>query len=246
MKEVTIEGRQPVLEALRAGRKIKLLYIAEGASGETLAEIQKRAGQRGVPVRFISRQELSKIAATGAEQGVVALGAPIPFVDVDDILNAAFEAGQDPFILALDQLQDPQNFASIIRTAEAVGVHGIIIPKNRSVTITPTVEKVSAGAVDYVAIAQENIATSLDYLKTRGCWVVGTDAGAPRDCFQASLTGPVVLVIGSEGRGLRRLVKEKCDIMVQLPMLGRVNSLNAANAASVLMYEILRQRRQKV
>ena len=240
MKEVTIEGRQPVLEALKAGRKIKELYIAEGASGETLAEIQKRAGQRGVPVRFISRQELSKIAATGAEQGVVALGAPIPFVDVDDILNAAFEAGQDPFILVLDQLQDPQNFASIIRTAEAVGVHGIIIPKNRSVTVTPTVEKVSAGAVEYVAIAQENIATALDYLKTRGCWVVGTDVGAPRDCFQTSLTGPVVLVIGSEGRGVSAEVLALCRETLRIPMSPHCESLNAAAAAAGLLWEAYR------
>lgn len=246
LKEVTIEGRQPVLEALRAGRKIKKLYIAEGASGDTLAQIRQLAGRKGINVQDIPKCDLNKLAVTGADQGVVALGEPIPCVEVGDLLNVAYEAGQDPFILALDQLQDPQNFGSIIRTAEAAGVHGIIIPKNRAVSVTPTVEKVSAGAIEYVAVAQANIAAALDNLKTRGCWVVGTDADAPEDCFQSSLTGPVVLVIGSEGQGLRRLVKEKCDIMVKIPMMGRVNSLNAANAASILMYEVLRQRRLRV
>lgn len=245
MKEVTIEGRQPVLEALKAGRKINVICIAEGTTGETLAEIKLRAGQRGIGVRIVPRPELDKMSATGAEQGVVALGQPKGYVEIEDILAGAEAAGEDPFVLALDQIQDPQNLGSIIRTGEAVGIHGIIIPKNRAVSVTPTVEKVSAGAVEYVAVAQANIAAALDFFKTGGCWVVGTDAGADVDCFEANLTGPIVLVIGSEGQGLRRLVKEKCDMMVKLPMLGKVNSLNAANAASVLMYEILRQRRQK-
>lgn len=246
MKDVTIEGRQPVLEALKAGRKIKTIYIAEGATGETLGEIKQRAALAGVPVRYFSRQELDKISITGSEQGVVALGEPKGYVEVEDLFEAAEQKGEDPLILALDQIQDPQNFGSIIRTAEAVGVHGIIIPKNRAVAVTPTVEKVSAGAVEYMAIAQANIAVALDFFKTKGCWVVGSDADAEADCFKADLTGPIVLVIGSEGQGLRRLVKEKCDVMVKLPMLGYVNSLNAANAASVLMYEIYRQRREKV
>ncbi len=246
VKEVTIEGRQPLLEALRSGRKIKIIYIAEGTSGESLGEIKKLAGERNVPVKYLSRIELGKLAVTGAEQGVVALGAPKSYLEVEDMLAIAEEKGEDPFLLALDQLQDPQNFGSIIRTAEAAGVHGIIIPKNRAVSVTPAVEKVAAGALEYVAVAQANIATSLDLLKNRGCWVVGTDAGADTDAFAGNLTGPVVLVIGSEGQGLRRLVREKCDLMVRLPMLGRVNSLNAANAAAILMYEILRQRREKV
>ena len=246
MKEVTIEGRQPVLEALKAGRKIKIVYIAEGTSGEILGEIKERAEKEALPIQYVSRQAMEKIAVTGSEQGVVALGTPKDYVEVEDILDVAARAGQDPFILALDQIQDPQNLGSIIRTAEAVGVHGIIIPKNRAATVTASVEKASAGAVEYMAIAQSNIATALDLLKERGCWAVGTDADARADCFEAKLTGPIVLVIGSEGQGLRRLVKEKCDIMVKLPMLGQVNSLNAANAASVLMYEVLRQRRPKV
>lgn len=246
MKEVTIEGRQPVLEALKSGRKIKIIYIAEGTSGETLGDIKHRAGQRNVPIRYVSRAELDKIAVTGSEQGVVALGEPKAYVEVDDIFDLAISKGEDPFVLALDQIQDPQNLGSIIRTAEAVGVHGIIIPKNRAAAVTPTVEKVSAGAVEYISVAQSNIASALDILKDKGCWVIGTDADADVDCFEANLTGPVVLVIGSEGQGMRRLVKEKCDLMVKLPMLGHVNSLNAANAASVLMYEVLRQRRQKV
>lgn len=246
MKEVTIEGRQPVLEALKAGRKIKTIYIAEGTKGETLKDIKKRAGERNVPIRYVSRVELDKIAVTGSEQGVVALGAHKAYVDVEDICQTAADKGEDPFVLVLDQIQDPQNLGSIIRTAEAVGVHGIIIPKNRAVSVTPTVEKVSAGAAEYVSIAQSNIAAALDILKAQGCWVVGADAQGEIDCFEADLTGPIALVIGSEGEGMRRLVKEKCDLTVKLPMLGRVNSLNAANAASVLMYEVLRQRRIKV
>jgi len=246
LKEVTIEGRQPVLEALKSGRKIKSIFIAEGSSGEILGDIKQRAGQRKIPIRYVSRAELETIAVTGSEQGVVAVGEPKGYVGVDDILEAAVSKGEDPFILALDQIQDPQNLGSIIRTAEAVGIHGIIIPKNRTATVTPTVEKVSAGAVEYIAVAQSNIASALDILKDKGCWVVGTDADAEVECFDANLTGPIVLVIGSEGQGMRRLVKEKCDLMVKLPMLGHVNSLNAANAASVLMYEVLRQRRQKV
>lgn len=246
MKEVTIEGRQPLLEALRSGRKIKTIYIAEGTSGDSLGEIKRLAGKRKITVKYLSRIELEKLAVTGSEQGVVALGAPKEYVAVEDMLAIAEKKGEPPFLLALDQLQDPQNFGSIIRTAEAVGVHGIIIPKNRAVSVTPAVEKVAAGAIEYVSVAQANIATSLDLLKTQGCWVVGTDAGADQEAFKANLMGPIVLVIGSEGQGLRRLVKEKCDLMVKLPMLGRVNSLNAANAASILMYEILRQRREKV
>ncbi|MGI6553840.1 MAG: 23S rRNA (guanosine(2251)-2'-O)-methyltransferase RlmB [Bacillota bacterium] len=246
MKEVTIEGRQPVLEALKAGRKIKTVYIAEGTKGTTLGEIKKKAEQRGIKIRYVPRQDLEKMSVTGSEQGVIALGEPKAYVEVDDILQAAASKGELPFVLALDQIQDPQNFGSIIRTAEAVGIHGIIIPKNRAVAVTPSVVKVSAGAVEYVPIAQGNIAAALDFLKTQGCWVVGTEANTGVDCFEADLTGGIVLVIGSEGQGLRRLVKEKCDVMVKIPMLGSVNSLNAANAASVLMYEVLRQRRQKV
>ncbi len=246
MKEVTIEGRQPVLEALKAGRKIKLIYIAESATGKILEEIRTKAREKKVSIREISRNDLDRLSVTGSEQGVVALGEPKAYAGVEDIFEVSVSKGEDPFVLALDQIQDPQNLGSIIRTAEAAGVHGIIIPKNRAVTVTPSVEKASAGAVGYIEIAQSNIAAALDFMKSKGCWVIGTDSEAAVDCFEADLTGPVVLVVGSEGQGIRRLVKEKCDLMVKLPMLGHLNSLNAANAASVLMYEILRQRRKKV
>lgn len=246
MKEITIEGRQPVLEALKAGRKIKVIYIAEGTAGKILREIRSRARERNVPIREISRNDLDRIAVTGSEQGVAALGEPKAYVEVEDIFEISVNKGEDPFVLVLDQIQDPQNLGSIIRTAEAAGVHGIIIPKNRAAAVTSSVEKASAGAVEYIAIAQANIAAALNFMKNKGCWVIGTDSVASADCFETDLTGPVVLVIGSEGQGIRRLVKEKCDLMVKLPMLGHVNSLNAANAASVLMYEVLRQRRKKV
>jgi len=242
MKVVTVEGRQPVLEALKAGRRIKRIYIAENSKGEIIKEIESHADKKGIKVIRAGKSKIDDFARTQAHQGVVAFAEPFAYAGLQDLLDKAYQAGEAPFILALDQIQDPQNFGSIIRTADAMGVHGIIVPKKRAVQVTPGVEKASAGAVEYVSIAQSNIALALDFFRGHGCMIVGADAEGEIMCFDADFKNPVVLVIGSEGRGMRELVKKKCDILVKIPMRGRISSLNAANAAAVLMYEILRQR----
>ena len=245
MELVNIEGRQPVLEALKAGRHIRKIMVAEGSGGNTLNILLDHARMKDVRVEVVPKDQLDKSASTAGHQGVIALGEAVNYVDLHDIIQKSIQEGTDPFIVVLDQIQDPQNFGSIIRSAEAAGVHGIIIPKKNAVTITPTVEKASAGAVNHTAVARNNIAASIDFLKSHGCWIIGTSPEAEKHYFEWDYTSPTVIVIGSEGEGMRRLVREKSDMVVKLPMSGRVNSINAANAASILMYEVVRQRMHK-
>lgn len=238
-----IEGRIPVMEALKAGREINKLLVAKGAKEGSIREVLAMARRAGVVIQEVDRARLDAMAQGRSHQGVIALVAAHRYADVEAILHRAGEAGEDPLVLVLDGIEDPQNLGSLLRTADAAGVHGVIIPERRAVGLTETVAKVSAGAVEYVPVARvTNLARTLDELKERGLWVVGTHQDAPELYHQARLTGPLAVVIGSEGKGIGRLVAQKCDFMVRLPMLGHVSSLNAAVAGAVLLYEIRRQR----
>lgn len=243
-REDLIEGRNAVTEALRAGRNIDKIYIAKGEVDKTLGHIASRAREMGVVVVEADRRKLDSMSVTHAHQGVVALAAVREYSSIDDILRIAEERGEDPFVIVCDEISDPHNLGAIIRTAECVGAHGIIIPKRRSAGLTSIVGKTSAGAVEHMAVARvSNLTAAIKELKERGLWVYGTAADAPAGMWDTNLTGPVCIVIGSEGDGMGRLVTENCDVLVSIPMHGRVNSLNASAAASILMYEVLRQRR---
>ena len=242
-REDLIEGRNAVTEALRAGRNIDKIYIAKGEVDKTLGHIASRAREMGIVVVEADRRKLDSMSVTHAHQGVVALAAVREYSSIDDILRIAEERGEDPFVIVCDEISDPHNLGAIIRTAECVGVHGIIIPKRRSAGLTSIVGKTSAGAVEHMAVARvSNLTAAIKELKERGLWVYGTAAGASAGMWDTNLTGPVCVVIGSEGDGMGRLVTENCDVLVSIPMHGKVNSLNASAAASILMYEVLRQR----
>lgn len=243
-QEITdiIAGRNAVLEALRGQRSINKIMIQDGASGGSLGEIIGLAKSKNITVEFAKSDKLDKLAQGVRHQGVAALAAPIAFQTLDDVFAKAEQKGEDPFILLLDELQDPQNVGALIRTADAAGVHGVLMPRRRSCPLNAVVAKISAGAVEYVPIVQiGNIAQTIEELQQRGCWVVGADMDGD-DYYAANMTGPIVLVIGAEGKGLGRLVKQKCDNIISIPMNGGVNSLNASNAGAVLMYEVVRQR----
>lgn len=238
-----IEGRNPVLEALRAGREINKLLVAKGAKEGSIREVLGLAHHAGVIIQEVDRERLDAMAEGRNHQGVIAMVAAHRYYDLDEILERATASGQDPFLLVLDSIEDPQNLGSLLRTADAAGVHGLVIPERRAVGLTETVAKVSAGAMEYVPVARvTNIGRTLDELKEKGFWVVGTHQDARELYYQAKLTGPLAVVIGSEGKGMGRLVTEKCDFTVRLPMLGHVTSLNAAVAGAILVYEIRRQR----
>ena len=243
MKEEFIAGRNPVAEALRSGRALNKVMVQDGTRGVT--EIIAAAKEKGVAVEFVKSDKLDKLAQGVRHQGVVAYAAPVEFKTLEDALKKAAAKGEAPFLLLLDELQDPQNLGALIRTADAAGVHGILLPKRRSCPLNAVVAKISAGAVEYVPVIQiGNIVQQLKDLKKQGFWVAGADMGG-EPYTKANLTGPLVLVIGAEGKGLGRLVMENCDIIVSLPMQGGVNSLNAAAAGAVLMYEVVRQRGQE-
>lgn len=237
-----IVGRNPVIEALRAGRTINKIVFAKGVTG-SVKEIMALAKEQKIPVQEADRVYFEKIAPGLNHQGVVALVSAKEYVEVDDILNAAVERGEPPFILILDELEDPHNLGAVLRTAEAAGVHGVIIPKRRAVGLNSTVAKASAGAIEYVPVARvNNLVQTIEELKKKGCWVAGADGDAPEVYWQTDLKGPIAIVIGSEGKGLGRLIKEKCDFLIRLPMKGQIGSLNASVAASLIVYEVLRQR----
>lgn len=245
--EEVIWGRNPVLEALRARRRIRRLVVAQGVHAHgSLAEAVQLARASGVPVQRVPREALDRMCGTPHHQGIAILTAPRGYVDLDSILEGARRRGEMPFLLVLDSLQDPQNLGSLLRTSDAAGVHGIVIPKHRSVGLTGAVAKVSAGAVEHVPTAQvTNLARTLDELKQHGLWMVGLDMAAAQEYHEVDLNIPLALVVGSEGKGLGRLVKEKCDLLVRLPMRGKVDSLNAAVAGAIVLYEVLRQRSRK-
>jgi len=238
-----IEGRNAVIEALRAGVALDKVYIARGETDATLGHIASKARQAGAVVVEADRKKLDFMSATHAHQGVIAVAAVREYVGVDDILAIAREKGENPLIVVCDELSDPHNLGAVIRTAECAGAHGIIIPKRRSAGLTAVVAKTSAGAVAHMPVARvPNLTACLKDLKEQGIWVFGTAADGDTSLYKADLKGPAAIVIGSEGDGMGRLVSETCDFKVSIPMKGKLNSLNASAAAAILLYEAVRQR----
>ncbi|UWG97870.1 23S rRNA (guanosine(2251)-2'-O)-methyltransferase RlmB [Dehalobacter sp. DCM] len=244
MGENIVCGRNAVNELLKSGNPVnKIVMKSEKENGQGRnADIVHRCKERGIPFQFVDNAVLDKLSAGEKHQGIVALSAAKEYVEPSDIIAIARQKGEDPFILVLDEIEDPHNLGALLRTADAAGVHGVIIPKRRSVGLTPAVGRTSAGAIEYVPVARvANLVQTLKYLKDEGCWVSGAEAGG-KDIYQADLKGPRVVVIGGEDKGLGRLVKETCDEVISLPMLGRIASLNASVAGSIILYEVLRQR----
>lgn len=238
-----LEGRNPVLEAIRSDRTINKILVSKGDKEGSIKQIIALAREKGIVVQETDRSSLDKISTTRAHQGVIAFVAAKDYVEVEDILEIARSKGEDPFVVLLDGITDPQNLGSILRTANAVGAHGVVIPKRRAIGLTAAVSKASAGAIEYVPVARvTNMAQTIEYLKEQNIWVVGTDASGEKPFYDMDLKGPIALVIGSEGEGMGKLVGEKCDFIVNLPMKGEISSLNAAVAGAIVMYEILRQR----
>ena len=241
-----IEGRNAVIEALRAGRAIDKIYIARGDVDKTLGHIASKAKEKGIVVADCDRRKLDFMSRTHAHQGVIAVAAVREYCSVEDILDVAEERGEEPFVIICDEISDPHNLGAVIRSAECAGAHGVIIPKRRSAGLTAIVDKASAGAAEHMAIARvPNIPAVIKELKNKGLWIYGTAAEGSSPLWETDFSGPLALVIGSEGDGMGRLVAENCDFTVSLPMKGQVSSLNAAAAASITMYEVLRQRRGK-
>ena len=238
-----IEGRNAVTEALRSGAAIDKVYIAKGDTDNTLGYIAAAARERGVVVVDCDRRKLDAMSRTHSHQGVIAVSAVREYASVDDILSAARDKGEAPLIVVCDELSDPHNLGAVIRTAECAGAHGVIIPKRRSAGLTAVVAKTSAGAVSYLPVARvPNLTACLKELKEEGVWVYGTAADGATPLYQADLKGPAAIVIGSEGDGMSRLVREQCDFLVSIPMRGQLNSLNASAAAAIVLYEAVRQR----
>lgn len=241
--EFTIEGRNAVIEAFRAGRTIDKLFVQDGCQDGPILTIKREAAKCGSLIKYVSRERLDQMSETGRHQGVIAYAAAYAYAEVEDILNRAKDKGEAPFIFLLDNIEDPHNLGAIIRTANLAGAHGVIIPKNRAVGLTATVAKASAGALNYTPVAKvTNLGQTIEELKKEGLWFVCADMDGT--CmYDLDLKGPIGLVIGSEGTGVGRLVKEKCDFVAAIPMKGDIDSLNASVAAGVLAFEIVRQRR---
>jgi 23S rRNA (guanosine2251-2'-O)-methyltransferase len=243
MESEFIGGRHSVIEALRSGRPIHKIWIAEGVQKGPLQAIFEAAKQAGIIIQQTDKRKCDELAQGIQHQGVVAQVAAYSYAEVDDLFNIAQSRGEDPFFIILDEIEDPHNLGSIIRTAECAGAHGVIIPKRRAVGLTATVSKISAGAAEHVAVARvTNLAQTIDELKKRGVWVAASDVNRAQDVYSSDLRIPIAIVIGNEGKGVGRLIKERCDFIVKLPMQGRINSLNASVAAALLMYEVVRQR----
>ncbi|HHT73143.1 MAG TPA: 23S rRNA (guanosine(2251)-2'-O)-methyltransferase RlmB [Firmicutes bacterium] len=239
-----IEGRQPVLEFLKAGQAVNKLLVVKDSRDRQMQRIVALAKEKGIIIQEVDRRYLDKISATGRHQGVAAQIAAVEYAELEELISKPQDPAWPPFLLVLDGLQDPHNLGSLLRSAEAAKVGGVIIPKRRAVGVTPVVAKVSAGALSYVPVARVvNIPRAIDDLKEAGYWIVGADMDGEL-CYEQDLTGPIALVVGGEGEGLSRLVKEKCDFLARIPMLGQINSLNAGVAGALLMFEVVRQRTQ--
>lgn len=237
-----IMGKNPVIEALKSGRDINKVLIAEGSQGGQMQQVIGLAKAANVFLQFVPKKKLDQMVE-GNHQGVIAQVAAYQYAEIDDLFRAASERKEAPFFLLLDEIEDPHNLGSIMRTADAVGAHGIIIPKRRAVGLTATVAKASTGAIEHIPVARvTNMARTIDELKEKGVWIAGTDAKGSEDYRQFDGTIPLGLVIGSEGKGMGRLIKDKCDFLIHLPMSGHVTSLNASVAAALLMYEVYRKR----
>ena len=242
--EGQLEGRNALTEALRSGRTIDKVFIAAGETDRALQRLAAEAKEAGAVVVPVDRRKLDMMSATRAHQGVIALAAAREYFTVDDILQEAADRGENALIILCDELTDPHNLGAIIRTAECAGAHGVIIPKRRSVGLTAVVAKASAGAVEHMKVARvTNLNATIEELKEKGIWVFGTAAEGSIPMYEADLTGPTAIVVGSEGEGMSRLVQKNCDVTVHIPMKGKITSLNASVAASILLYEAVRQRR---
>lgn len=242
-EEFTIEGRNAVIEAFRSGKTIDKIFIQDGVQDGPVQTIKREAKKHNTMIKFVTKERLDQLSETGKHQGVIAYTAAYEYAEVDDILEAARQKGEAPFVFLLDNIEDPHNLGAIIRTANLAGAHGVIIPKNRAVGLTATVARTSAGALNYTPVARvTNLAKTIEELKKEGMWFVCADMGGT-EMYDLNLTGSIGLVIGNEGEGVGRLVKEKCDYIASIPMKGDIDSLNASVAAGVLAYEIVRQRR---
>lgn len=238
-----LEGRNSIIEALKSGRSINRIFVAKGEREGSMGQIIAMAKQHGIVIQEVDRIRLDNMSTTNAHQGVIAFVAAKDYVEVDDILEIATNSGTPPFIIILDEITDAYNLGSILRSANAVGAHGVIIPKRRAIGLTASVSKASAGAIEYVPVARvTNIPQTIDYLKKKNIWIVGTDSSGEKPFYKNDLAGPIALVIGSEGEGMGKLVRESCDFVVNIPMKGQISSLNAAVAGAIVMFEILRQR----
>jgi 23S rRNA (guanosine2251-2'-O)-methyltransferase len=238
-----LSGKNPVLEALRAGREMNKVWIAEGVKKAGITEIMELAKAAGIIVQFVPKNKVEQLTDGANHQGIAASVAAYRYAEIDELFELAASRNEDPFFLILDELEDPHNLGSILRTADATGVHGVIIPKRRAVGLTSVVAKTSTGAIEHVPVARvTNLAQTVEDLKKRGLWIAGTDAKGSSDYRRMDAKLPLAIIIGSEGKGMSRLLKEKCDFLYHMPMVGQVTSLNASVAAAILMYEVLRNR----
>lgn len=245
VNENIIEGRNTVLEAFRSGKPVDKLYVLDGCQDGPVRTIVREARKHDTIIQFVEKERLAQLSETGRHQGVIAYAAAYEYSEVSDMLELARERGEDPFIILLDNIEDPHNLGAIIRTANLAGAHGVIIPKRRAVGLTATVAKTSAGALNYTPVAKvTNLKKTMEELKKEGLWFVCADMGGEA-MYDLNLTGPIGLVIGNEGEGVSRLVKETCDFVASIPMKGDIDSLNASVATGVLAYEIVRQRLKK-
>ena len=242
--EGQLEGRNALTEALKSGRTIDKVFIAAGETDRGLQRLAAQAKEAGAVVVPVDRRKLDAMSTTHSHQGVIALAAARAYFTIDDLLQEAADRGETPLLVICDELSDPHNLGAILRSAECAGAHGVIIPKRRSVGLTAVVAKASAGAVEYMKVARvTNINAAIAELKEKGVWIFGTAAEGSIPMYEADLTGPTVIVVGSEGEGMSRLVQKNCDVTVHIPMKGKITSLNASVAASILLYEAVRQRR---
>ena len=241
-QEFTIEGRNAVIEAFRSGKPIDKVYILDGCHDGPVMTIKREAKKHGCMMKFVDKERLDQLSETGKHQGVIAIAAAYEYADLEDLFANAEKKGESPFFILLDNIEDPHNLGAIIRTANLAGAHGVIIPKNRAVGLTATVARTSAGALNYTPVAKvTNLGRTIDELKERGMWFVCADMDGTK-MYDLNLKGSIGLVIGNEGEGVSRLVKEKCDMVASIPMKGDIDSLNASVATGVLAYEIVRQR----
>lgn len=238
-----VEGRNSVIELLESGRDINKIFVSNGEKNGSINKILAMAKEKRIIVVEVNKKKLEEMATSDNHQGVIAIVPPYEYCDVDDILDEAKTKGEDPFILILDGIEDPHNLGAIIRTAETAGVHGIVIPKRRAASVNSTVNKTSAGAVEHMKIARvNNINETIKYLKDNGLWIIGTDGNADKYYYEQDLKGSIAIVIGSEGTGMSRIVSENCDLLIKIPMKGKITSLNASVSAGIVIYEAVKQR----
>ncbi len=242
-----LEGRNAVIEALRSERQISMVMVASRNTGGSMRDLMELAHDRGIPIKVVDKSELESLAKTRNSQGVMAFVEPFKYIEVEEILARAKQKNEEPLVVILDGVEDPQNLGAILRTCDAAGAHGVIIPTRRAAGLSTAVAKASAGAVEFVPVARvTNLVREILKLKEGGLWIAAADMEGERSLYDSDLTGPLAVVMGGEGKGLSRLTKEKCDFLVKIPMKGRISSLNASVATGVMLYEVLRQRRFKL